>query len=138
LVLTLAIVLWRFGSPPRLQTPKVEAPLGVKVHSLTLSFTPGLPLLARNLASPCLGCEPKAKVTTCCISTFNEWCLSWIFGWFHGLLHWWHPYFLEEHEGPRMPCTSCLGKALRNWTLCQIKKMWIPSIQSGFFWLYHL
>jgi len=36
----------------------------VRVHSLTLSFTLGLPFLARNLVSPCLGCEPKARVVT--------------------------------------------------------------------------
>jgi hypothetical protein len=36
----------------------------VRVHSLTLSFTPGLPLLARNLASLCLGREPKVRVAT--------------------------------------------------------------------------
>jgi hypothetical protein len=42
----------------------------VRVHSLTLSFTPKLLLLARNLASPCLGREPKAKVTTLIIE-FN-------------------------------------------------------------------
>jgi hypothetical protein len=36
----------------------------VRVHSLTLSFTHGLPFLALNLASPCLGCDPKAKVVT--------------------------------------------------------------------------
>jgi len=36
----------------------------VKVHSFTLSFTHGLPLLACNLATPCLGCEPKARVVT--------------------------------------------------------------------------
>jgi len=36
----------------------------VKVHSLTLSFIPGLPFLAHNLASPCLGREPKARVAT--------------------------------------------------------------------------
>jgi len=28
-ILTPAIALWKFGSPPRLQTPKVGAPLGV-------------------------------------------------------------------------------------------------------------
>jgi len=36
----------------------------VKVHSLTLSFTPGFPLLACNLASPCFDHKPKAKVAT--------------------------------------------------------------------------
>jgi len=35
-----------------------------KVHSLTLSFTPKLPLLARNLVSPCFSHKPKARVTT--------------------------------------------------------------------------
>jgi len=42
----------------------------VKVHSLTLSYTPGrmqrnsqASFLARNLASPCLDYEPKARVT---------------------------------------------------------------------------
>jgi hypothetical protein len=33
----------------------------VRVHSLTLSFIPDF-LLALNLASPCLGHEPKARV----------------------------------------------------------------------------
>ncbi len=43
----------------------------VKVHSFTLSYILGsmkcdsrASLLARTLASPCLGCEPKARVTT--------------------------------------------------------------------------
>jgi len=43
----------------------------VRVHSLTLSYTPGsmrcgswASLLAFTLASPCFGHEPKAKVTT--------------------------------------------------------------------------
>jgi hypothetical protein len=40
----------------------------VRVHSLTLFFTPRLPPLARNLVSPCLDREPKAKVTTTFIS----------------------------------------------------------------------
>jgi len=43
----------------------------VGVHSLTFSYTPEsmkcdswASLLARPFASPCLGCEPKAKVAT--------------------------------------------------------------------------
>jgi hypothetical protein len=36
----------------------------VRVHSFTFSFTPGLFLLAHNLANPCLGHEPKARVVT--------------------------------------------------------------------------
>jgi hypothetical protein len=43
----------------------------VRVHSLTLSCTPGSmrcgsrnPLSAHTLASPCLGCKPKVRVTT--------------------------------------------------------------------------
>jgi len=52
----------------------------VKVHSLTLSYTPRSMLrdsqtsfLAHNLASPCLGCEPKARVAaTKIISNMQE------------------------------------------------------------------
>ncbi len=59
------------------QIPKVKAPFGsVKVHSFTLSYTPGSMwcdsrtfLLAHNLANPCFGLEPNAKVTT--YFTFN-------------------------------------------------------------------
>jgi len=36
----------------------------VKVHSLTLAFTPILPFLAHNLATLCFGREPKARVAT--------------------------------------------------------------------------
>jgi hypothetical protein len=43
----------------------------VRVPFLTLSYTPGsmrgdyrVSLLARNLASPCFGCEPKVRVAT--------------------------------------------------------------------------
>jgi len=36
----------------------------VKVHSLTLLFPIRLLVLARNLASLCLGREPKARVAT--------------------------------------------------------------------------
>jgi len=43
----------------------------VRVHSLTISYIPRVmrcdswaSLLACNLASPCLGCEPKARVVT--------------------------------------------------------------------------
>jgi len=43
----------------------------VKVHSLTLLFTLRLPFLARNLASPCLGHEPKARVMTLKASDAN-------------------------------------------------------------------
>jgi hypothetical protein len=53
-------------------TPKVRAHFGsVWVHSLKLSYTPGsikcdsrVSLLDHTFASPCLGCEPKAKVAT--------------------------------------------------------------------------
>ncbi len=38
----------------------------MRVHSLTLSFTPVLPLLTHNLASPCFDREPTARVTTPC------------------------------------------------------------------------
>jgi len=50
----------------------VEAPFGsVRVHPLTLSYTPEsmrcdsqASFLACNLASPCLGRKPKARVAT--------------------------------------------------------------------------
>jgi len=32
-------------------------------------MNPGAPLLAHNLATPCLGCEPKARVTTFLLPT---------------------------------------------------------------------
>jgi hypothetical protein len=70
-VLTPTSILWKFGSPSKLQTPKVEAPLGV--WGFILSHFPSLPgfLLARNLTSPCLGHEPKAKVATLPTSLLN-------------------------------------------------------------------
>jgi hypothetical protein len=44
---------------------------------------------------------------TCLLfSTFDERYLSWIFGWFHGLLHQWHPHFFKEHG--RSQCHVCL------------------------------
>ncbi len=56
--------LWTFGSPSGLQLPRWSSLGSVRVHSFTLSFTLGLPLLARNLASPCFGREPKVRVAT--------------------------------------------------------------------------
>ncbi len=63
-VLTPIIALWIFESPPRLQTPKMEVPLGM--WRFIPSHFPSLLgfLLAPNLASPCLGHEPKARVAT--------------------------------------------------------------------------
>jgi len=67
--LTLVIILGRFGSPSGLQLPKGGSLGSVKVHSLTFLCTPGsmkcdsrASYLALTFASPCLGCEPKAKV----------------------------------------------------------------------------
>jgi hypothetical protein len=46
-------------------TPKAGSSFGsVNVHSPTLPRSQDS-LLARTLASPCLGCELKARVTTC-------------------------------------------------------------------------
>ncbi len=62
--MTPAIALWRFGSPPGLQTSKVEASLGVwgfiPSHFLSLPDF----LLACNLTSPCFDRKPKARVAT--------------------------------------------------------------------------
>ncbi len=62
----------------RIPTPKVGAHLGV--HSFTFSHTPRsmkcdswASFLARTFASPCLGCEPKARVATFSLRT-NIWC----------------------------------------------------------------
>jgi hypothetical protein len=51
----------------------------VRVYSVTLSYTPGnmrcdswASLLACNLASPCLGREPKAKVATNYITKLHK------------------------------------------------------------------
>jgi hypothetical protein len=72
LALTPAITLWRFGSPPGFQIPKV-APLGV--WRFIPSHFPSLLgfLLAHNLASPCLGHEPKARVATNLVSPLLIW-----------------------------------------------------------------
>ncbi len=51
-------------TPLGLQLPNWKLFGSVRVHSLTLSLTLGLPLLACNLANPCLGHEPKARVAT--------------------------------------------------------------------------
>jgi hypothetical protein len=48
----------------------------VRVHSLTLSFILGLSFLARNLATPCFGHEPKARVVTLHLLQFK---LSFLF-----------------------------------------------------------
>jgi hypothetical protein len=73
-VLTLAIVLWRFGSPLGTPPPKWECE-GSCPHTLC---TPGnmwsdsqVSFLARNLATPCHGREPKVRVATC-IMTFGK------------------------------------------------------------------
>jgi hypothetical protein len=62
-VLTLAISLWKFGSPLGVQLPKWEFTWDVSVHSHVVSHS-RVSLLACSLANPCLGHEPKAKVTT--------------------------------------------------------------------------
>jgi hypothetical protein len=68
--LTPAIALWRFGSASGLQLPKWSSFGSVRVHSLTLCYTPGSmkcasrsSLLAYTLVSPCFGRE-LTKVAT--------------------------------------------------------------------------
>ncbi len=62
-VLTFAIALWSFRSPLGLQLPiwefiwECECSFHTLPHSQTL-------LLARTVANPCLGREPKARATT--------------------------------------------------------------------------
>ncbi len=68
-VLTPAITLWRFESPLGFQLPKWKLTWECGVHSLTFSYTLGnmkydswASFLAHTFASPCFGCEHKAKV----------------------------------------------------------------------------
>jgi len=75
---------------------------------------------------------------TCCFSTLDEWCLLQVSRWFHGLLHQWHPHFLQECGGPKTTCMSYFGQAQRSWILCQIEKVWIYLNQSGILGLHHL
>jgi hypothetical protein len=60
-----SLKIWESTRTP---IPKVKAPL---VHSFTLSYAPKsmrcdshASLLGRNLANPCFGCKPKARVVT--------------------------------------------------------------------------
>jgi len=55
----------------------------VRVHSFTLFYTPKsmrcdsqVSLLARNLANPCLGCKPKARVATMVVGSQNSFLLD--------------------------------------------------------------
>ncbi len=63
-VLTPTIDFWRFGSPSRLQLPKWEFTWECEGSFLCTFLHSQASLLARTLASPCFGREPKAKVTT--------------------------------------------------------------------------
>jgi hypothetical protein len=78
-VLTPKITLWSFGSPPGFHFPKWELLGSVRVHSLTLSYTPGrmwCDSRASSWPAPLqplsLGREPKARVATFVVG----------FGWF--------------------------------------------------------
>jgi len=50
----------------------------VRVHSLTLPFTPRLLLMAHNLATPYFSCKPKARVVTqwVILELYNEFLLK--------------------------------------------------------------
>jgi hypothetical protein len=64
----------------------------------------------------------------CYLSTFNEQCILWVFGWFCGLLHQWHLHFLKEHGRPWVPCTSSFGKVIEMafaWILVRFKPLLI-------------
>jgi hypothetical protein len=72
-VLTLAIVLWRFKNPSGVRLPKWEFTWECEGSILTLPYSQPpesmncdsrASLLARTFVSLCLGCEPKARVTT--------------------------------------------------------------------------
>ncbi len=68
-MLTFAIALWRFESPFLTPIPVMGVRLGVwgsipshSLHSQEHVMWFRVSLLARNLATPCLGREPKARV----------------------------------------------------------------------------
>jgi hypothetical protein len=79
----LAIALWRFGSPLKLQLPNWEFSLGVCggsfPHALLHSWEHEMWfsgfILARNFASLCFGYEPKARIATYFVTfmNFEEW-----------------------------------------------------------------
>jgi hypothetical protein len=85
-ILTPAIPLWRFGSPFETPTPNMG------VHLRVWGFIPShcshsqkhvecsrVSHLAHNLATPCLGREPKARVATLCNSAAtreSEYCIN--------------------------------------------------------------
>jgi hypothetical protein len=81
-VLTLAITLWKFGNPPRLQLPKWELTWECEcsfsrtlLHSQppeSMKCDSRVSLLALTLVSPCLGCKPKARVATITIFTTHN------------------------------------------------------------------
>jgi hypothetical protein len=72
------MALWRLESPPGLQLPKWEFTWEWECsfsHTLLHSQPPGnmkcdswASLLVRTLASPCFGCEPKARVVITSLS----------------------------------------------------------------------
>jgi hypothetical protein len=74
---------------------------------------------------------------TYCLSTSDDWCFSWILGWFRGLLHKWHPHFFKEHGGAQMSYTSSFGKhwEVKPYTkleICEFYHLW-----SGIVGLHH-
>jgi hypothetical protein len=73
-VLTQAIALWKFGSPPGFQLPKWEFTWECEGSFLHTFIHSQASLLAHNLASPCLGCEHKVKVATPSIIHIAIWC----------------------------------------------------------------
>jgi hypothetical protein len=73
------------GSPLGVQLPKWEITWDVRVHSLTLFCTPRsmrcdyrASLLAHNLANPCLGPKPKARVTIGGFPKSGSWWVLWV------------------------------------------------------------
>jgi hypothetical protein len=83
-VLTLAILLWRFGSPFGTPTPNMGVHLGVwgfipshSLHSRKHVERSWVSHLARNLATPCLGREPKARVATLSPTRRRGQCPHW-------------------------------------------------------------
>jgi len=87
-ILTLAIALWKFGSPLRLQLPKWEfiwecggSFLHTLLHSWEHKCDSWASFLACTFASPCLCCEPKVRVVT--VELWSLWISSLYEPWKH-------------------------------------------------------
>ncbi len=63
-----------------------------------------------------------ALLTHLLFFTFDEQCLSWVIGQFHGLLHWRHPHFFKDHGRPLTHIHFVLKKFWKVGLYAKLKK----------------